>query len=668
MNHSTHHHDHQESGKNSHSMNHENMVSDFKKRFFVSLFLSIPIVLLSPVGEKVFGFPFYFLGDKYVLFVFSSAIFFYGGKPFLLGLKKEFQEKAFGMMTLVSLAIFVSYFFSSLVVFGFDGQLFFLELDTLILVMLLGHWIEMRSVMGASRALEKLSELIPDEASLKKGKETVIVKTSELKKGDTVLVRPGERIPVDGIILKGQSAVDEAAFTGESVPIFKRENHRVIGGSINGEGPLEVRLEKKQDEFYVSRMVEMVKKIESLKSRTQLLADKAAFYLTIVAIFSGVATFFVWLILLGDLEFAVERTATVLVIACPHALGLAIPLVISISTTLSSQNGLLIRNRDALENARKITMVVFDKTGTLTQGKFEVEKIRTFFHEVDSDELLRVVASLENGSEHPIANAIMKEAKKRKIELGDVNNFKVLRGKGVEGMMDGKNIFAISSDYLKDFSVEVPDEIKDEGGTVISVLERNDSETRLLGYIIVSDQIRDESFGAIEFLKKEGIKTWMLSGDNEKVAKGVSEKLEMDGFFASVLPHQKQEKIKELQDRGEFVAMVGDGVNDAPAIAQADIGIAIGEGTDIAAETSDVILVKNNPRDVLKFISFGKKVYAKMIQNLVWATGYNVIAIPLAAGVFFGSGFVLSPALGALIMSLSTVAVAVNARTLTWNK
>jgi Cu2+-exporting ATPase len=540
---------------------------------------------------------------------------------------------------------------------------FFWELVTLVDVMLLGHWIEMRSVMGASRAVEKISELIPDTAHLKKGKETIDVKSTDLRKGDVILIRPGERVPADGIIRIGSSSVDESAFTGESSLVLKGENYRVVAGSVNGEGFLEVQIEKNRNEFYVSRVVEMVRSVQSSKSKTQYLADRAAFYLTVVAIFSGIVTFLVW-IFVSDLSFAIERTATVLVITCPHALGLAIPLVVAISTAVCSKSGLLVRNRNALENARKITTIVFDKTGTLTQGKFEVEKIKTFFHDVSADDLLGMIATLENGSEHPIATAIMLEAKKREVELGELNNFQVLRGKGVRGMVDGKNIVVVSVDYLKEFSVEPPKEIEDEGGKVIGVLEVMNGEKRFLGYVIVLDQIRKESFRAIDEIKKMRIKTWMLSGDNEKVVGDVSRELGIDGYFASVLPHEKKEKIKDLQEKGEFVVMVGDGVNDAPAIAQADIGIAIGEGTDIAAETADVILVKNNPKDVLKFIRFGKKTYSKMIQNLFWATGYNIIAIPLAAGVFFGLGIVLSPAVGAVLMSLSTVIVAVNAKLL----
>ncbi|MFC1645126.1 copper-translocating P-type ATPase [Patescibacteria group bacterium] len=666
MNHSDHnHHEHHQSDKANHPGVHSgHMASDFKKRFFVSLVLTIPILFLSPMIGELLGFSFSFLGDVYLLFITSSIIFFYGGKPFLLGAKKEFTEKIPGMMTLISLAIIVSYAYSSVVVFGFGGKMFFWELATLIDVMLLGHWIEMRSVMGASRALEKLSELIPAESNLKKGEDTVSVKTSKLKKGDIILVRPGEKIPVDGLIMKGESSVNEAAVTGESVPVLKKEKDRVIGGSINEDGSLEVSVESSQKDFYISRVVELVRKVQSLKSKTQHLADRAAFYLTVVAVFSGVVTFIVWLIILGDVAFAIERTATVLVIACPHALGLAIPLVVSMSTTLSSQNGLLIRNRDALENARKITTVVFDKTGTLTEGKFKVEKIKTFYHEVNRDKLLGIIASLENNSEHPIARAIITEAREKNVELSEVSNFKALKGKGIEGRVDGRDIVAVSVDYLRDFSVEIPDELENESGTITAVLEKEEREMKLLGYTIVSDQIRNNSHGAIESLKEAGIKTWMLSGDNEKVAEDVSQRLGMDGFFASVLPHQKQEKIKELQDKGEYVAMVGDGVNDAPAIAQADIGIAIGEGTDIASETADVILVKNNPKDVLKFIFFGKAVYSKMIQNLAWATGYNIIAIPLAAGVLYQSGFILSPAIGAILMSLSTVIVATNARSL----
>lgn len=665
MNHANHHERHK-SDKNNHSGGHmTHMRDDFKKRFYISLALTAPVFLLSPMIGRIFGISISFPGDIFVLLFLSTVIFIYGGKPFFVGAKKEFREINFGMMTLVALAIGVAYFYSLAVAFGLEGEVFFWELVTLVDIMLLGHWIEMRSVMGASSALEKLSKLIPDNASLKKDGEILKVKTSDLKKGDIVLVRPGEVIPSDGVVLKGEASVNQASFTGESVPVMKKKKDGVIGGSINEEGSLEIKVSQEKSDSYVSRVVDLVQSVQMSKSKTQLLADRAAFYLTIVGIISGLITFLVWFFVSGTV-FALERSVTVLVITCPHALGLAIPLVASISTALLSQNGLLVRNRDALENSRKITMVVFDKTGTLTKGEFGVDKIKTLNHEVKSDQLLRIVASLESNSEHPIARAIMREAKNRHLSLDEVDNFKVLRGKGVEGDVNGRRIAVISVDYADDFSVELPEESRKESGTVILVVEKDSSN--LLGYIIVSDQIRNESFSAIEDLKAGGIKTWMLSGDNEKVTEDVSRRLKLDGFFASVLPHQKQEKIKELQEQGEFVAMVGDGVNDAPAIAQADVGIAIGEGTDIASDTADVILIENDPGDVGKFIFFGKAVYSKMMQNIFWATGYNLFAIPLAAGVLVREGIILSPAIGAVLMSVSTVIVAVNAKSLSMNK
>ncbi|TSA45808.1 cadmium-translocating P-type ATPase [bacterium] len=638
-------------------------IENFKRKFYISLILTLPILILSPFIQSLLKISIKFPGDQWVLFLISSFVFFFGGSPFLKGAVGEIKHKALGMMTLISLAISVAYIYSSAVVFGLKGEVFFWELATLIDIMLLGHWLEMKSVMGASRALEKLSQLIPDKAHLKRESETVDVNVSELKKGDIVLVKPGEKIPTDGIVVKGESFVNESMLTGEAKPVSKETGSKVIGGSITEEGSLEIRVGGVGDETYLSKVIKLVKDAQTSKSKTQLLADRAAFWLTLIAITIGTITFVTWLALGRDIAFAIERTATVLIIACPHALGLAVPLVVAISTALSAQNGLLIRNRTAFENSRKITTIIFDKTGTLTKGTFSVKKIYASDSNYSEDKILQIASALEQNSEHPIARAIIAEAQNRKVGNIEATNFKAIKGKGIEAIVENKKFVIASPGYLQELGLSIPANLIQTEGTMIFVVVE-DNGYKLVGALNLSDTIRDESYGAIELLRNEGIKMWMLTGDNESSAKSVAETLKLDGYFAGVLPHQKQEKVKELQAKGEFVAMVGDGINDAPALAQADVGIAIGSGTDIAAETADIILVNSNPKDIASLILFGKATYKKMVQNLMWATGYNVIAIPLAAGVLAGYGILLSPALGAVFMSLSTIIVAINAKTL----
>ncbi len=650
--------------QNNHSSHAGHSAKDFKKRFYISLAITIPVLILSPLVQEFFGYQLKFAGGRIILFLLSTFVFFYGGKPFLTGAWREIKGKAIGMMTLISLAIAVAYFYSSAVVFGLEGKIFFWELVTLIDIMLLGHWIEMRSVMGASMALEKLSALIPDKAHLKKGNDTTDVKTSELKDGDIILIKPGEKIPTDGIITKGESFVNESMLTGESKPVSKTKGKKVIGGSVNEDGSLEIRVKGVGENSYLSKVINLVKNAQASKSKTQALADKAAFWLTVVAISVGVITFFSWYFIRSDLAFAIERTATVLVITCPHALGLAIPLVVAISTTLSAKNGLLIRNRTAFENARKITTIVFDKTGTLTKGTFSVKDIVSLNENQDENDILKLAASLEKNSEHPIAKAIVAQAKERNINLKEASNFKAIKGKGIEGIIEDKKMLAVSPGYLEELGLEIPKDAEKFSGTVIFLVAEEGDGQSIIGAINLADTVRKDSQKAVETLKKEGIKTWMLTGDNEKAAKEVSDELSLDGFFAEVLPDEKQDKIKELQKKGEFVAMVGDGINDAPALAQADVGVAIGSGTDVAAETADIILVNSNPKDISSLILFGKATYKKMLQNLGWATGYNIFAIPLAAGVLAGYGILLSPAVGAILMSLSTVVVAINAKLL----
>jgi len=656
-----HKHDHkQEKEYNKHA---GHSIENFKRKFYISLVLTLPILLLSPFIQNLLGISLKFPGDHLVLFLISSFVFFFGGSPFLVGAAGEIKNKALGMMMLISLAIVVAYTYSSAVVFGLKGEVFFWELATLIDIMLLGHWLEMKSVMGASRALEKLSQLIPDKTHLKKESEIVDVNVSELKKGDIILVKPGEKIPTDGIVVKGESFVNESMLTGESKPVSKEQGSKIIGGSIAEEGSLEIRVEGVGEETYLSKVIKLVEDAQASKSKTQLLADRAAFWLTLIAISIGTITFIAWLALGENIAFAIERTATVLIIACPHALGLAVPLVVAISTTLSAQNGILIRNRTAFENSRKITTIIFDKTGTLTKGTFSVKKVYVLDNNYDENKILQIASALEQNSEHPIARAIISEAENKKVGKLETTNFKAIKGKGVEAVVENKKFTIASPGYLKELGLTVANEISQVEGTMIFVVD-SDEKPNLIGALNLSDTIRDESYDAVKLLRDEGIKMWMLTGDNESSAKSVAESLNLDGYFAGVLPHQKQEKVKELQAKGEYVAMVGDGINDAPALAQADVGIAIGSGTDIAAETADIILVNSNPKDIASLVLFGKVTYKKMIQNLAWATGYNIIAIPMAAGVLAGYGILLTPALGAIFMSLSTVVVAINAKAL----
>ncbi len=657
------HHDtsgHPPHGEHGHD-HHRMMIEDFKKRFWVSLVLSVPVIILSPMVQHILGFSLDIPYSLYIAFVLSSIIYFYGGWPFLTGLAEEVKKGVPGMMTLIGVAITVAYLYSTAIVFGLEGMDFFWELATLIVIMLLGHWIEMRSVLGASKALELLVSMMPAEAMLIRDGETVKVRIEDLQKGDLILVKPGEKVPADGVVEDGESHLNESMLTGESKPVKKNKDDKVIGGSINGNGALRVRVEFTGKESYLNKVIKLVQDAQKTKSETQRLADRAAKWLTYVALTAGFGTFAVWLLLGKDLAFALERMVTVMVISCPHALGLAVPLVVAISTAVSANNGLLIRNRTAFENSRKITTVIFDKTGTLTQGSHEIASLVIFDNAMDEREMLRLAAAVEQNSEHFIAQSIIRRAKEEGIVVPPAQAFTYLPGKGLEGIVEGIDVKVVGPNYITEFDIPVPASQAEEGvETVVYVLVENQP----VGYIAMRDQIREESAEAIRVLKQNGIKNLLLTGDNERVAKSVSDQLQMDGFLANVLPHQKQEKVKELQAQGEFVAMTGDGVNDAPALAQADVGIAVGSGTDVAAETADIILVNSNPQDIASLILFGKATYRKMIQNLIWATGYNVIALPLAAGVLYKQGIMVSPAVGAALMSLSTVIVAINAQLL----
>lgn len=640
---------------------HAHMIEDFRRRFWVSLVLTLPILFLSPMLRKIFGLEaLAFPGDRYLLFGLASAVYFYGGWPFLKGLFSELRERRPGMMTLIAVAITTAYAYSSLVTFGLPGKVFFWELATLIDIMLLGHWIEMRSVLGASRALEELARLMPSTAHrLLPNGATEEVPLEDLRPGDRVLVRPGEKIPADGQVLEGQSAVNEAMLTGESRPVEKKPGDEVIGGAINGEGSLVVEITRTGKESFLSQVIELVRQAQESKSRTQDLANRAAFWLTLIALSGGALTFLVWWAAMRkDLAFSLERTVTVMVITCPHALGLAVPLVVAVSTALAAKRGLLIRNRAAFERARNLTAVVFDKTGTLTEGRFGVTKVLSW-EGFSPEEVLRLAASVETHSEHPIARAVAEASP----ETEPVEDFKALPGRGARGRVSGREVLVVSPGYLREKGLDLPkeaEELSAKGQTVIFVLV----EGKLVGAIGLSDRVRPESRAAIKALKARGLKCFMLTGDNARVAQAVAEELGLDEFFAEVLPQEKAQKIREVKARGEIVAMTGDGVNDAPALAEADVGVAIGAGTEVAIETADIVLVRNNPEDVVSIIDLARATYRKMIQNLFWATGYNAVAIPLAAGVLYKYGVLLSPALGAVLMSLSTVIVAINARRL----
>lgn len=647
-----------------HSSHHAAMIEDFRRRFWVVLLLSLPIIILSDMVQMVFGYTISFPGSNLMLFALSSIVFFYGGIPFFNGAKDEFMERKPGMMMLITLAITTSYIYSTLTTFFIKGSEFYFELSTLILIMLLGHWIEMRSQLGASRALEELIKLMPDTAhKLNQDGSISEVSMQELIPGDLILVKSGEKVPTDGIVVEGGSAVNEAMLTGESVPVEKKPGMQVIGGSVNGNGVLTVQVERLGNETYLAQVIQTVQDAQAQKSRTQGLADRAAGWLFYIALLAGAITFIYWLIN-GEINFALERMVTVLVIACPHALGLAVPLVNAVSTSIAARNGLLIRNRNQFEEARNLNIIVFDKTGTLTKGEFGMTDLITQ-DGIDKEQLLTIAGSLESQSDHPIAVGITQAAQEREFTLEKVSNFENLTGAGIQADLQGKTYSIVSPGEVERRNIPFDkarfEEIAAEGKTVVFVLEEN----RLLGMIAVADIIRDSSKDIIAELKQLGIESVMITGDNEKVANYVGTHLELSRVYSQVLPDEKLSKIQQLQEDGaKRVAMVGDGINDAPALAAADLGIAIGAGTDVAMETADVILVDSDPKDVLSIITLSKATYRKTIENLLWAAGYNIIAIPLAAGVLASRGFVITPAIGAAVMSLSTIIVAINARLL----
>ncbi len=669
----THHSDKEHSNHESmqhkgHSNHHKMMVEDFKTRFIRAGLASVFVIVLSPTVQEFFKFNLKFPFVEWVLLILSTYIYFYGGKPFFIGSRDELKKLLPGMMTLVAFAISVAYIYSvSLILFSnfIQGKSFFWELVTLIDVMLFGHWIEMKSVLGASEALEKLAALMPSEAHLVESDGTIReVPLTKLQKGDFVLVKPGEKVPSDGVVIEGSSSVNESFLTGESLPVEKSVNSEVIGGSVNGSGSIKVKVTKTGEETYLSQVIELVNQAQSTRSKAQDLANRAAFYLTIIAILSGLGTLFYWSVFTSlGLAFALQRMVTVVVIACPHALGLAVPLVVSVSTSISAKNGLLIRNRTSFERAKNLKAIIFDKTGTLTKGNFGVTDIISYDDSLTEIDVVQIMASIEQNSEHPIASGIVNFAKIERIQTKAITEFSAIPGKGVSAKIDGLQYFIVSPNHLKGLSLEFDEaryqQVSEQGKTVVFLI----TENKVLAAIALADQIREESKEAILQLKQLGIRPIMLTGDNQKVAKWVSNELGIEEYFAEVLPHEKAEVVRKVQNNGNIlVGMVGDGINDAPALVQADLGIAIGAGTDVAIESADVVLVRDDPRDILTILKLSKSTYQKMRENLAWATGYNVFALPLAAGILYSFGFLLSPAIGALLMSLSTVIVAINAK------
>nr|WP_255439950.1 copper-translocating P-type ATPase [Allobacillus sp. SKP2-8] len=641
------------------------MIIEFRNKFFIILVVTIPIMLLSPMIQSFMGVDWRFPGDLYIVAVLSTFVYFYGGWPFLKGAVDELKAKEPGMMTLIGTAISIAFFYSIAVVFGFNGEQIFWELATLVLIMLLGHWIEMRSINNASKALESLASLMPNTANRIKEDSDEIeeVKIDEIQSGDLLLVKPGEKMPLDGTIVKGTSQVDESMLTGESVPTEKTVDDEVIGGSINREGSLTIKVEKLMDESYLNQVIEMVKESQETKSKTQDITNRAAKWLFYIALAAGIITFIIWISIGADIDTAIQRTVTVMVITCPHALGLAAPLVVAVSTALSAKHGLLIRNRPQFEQARNIDAVIFDKTGTLTEGKFGVTDVQSY-SDMKEDEILSYAATIENDSEHPIATGIINEANDRKLSLHEMTDFNSITGVGIEGMIDNKNVKVVSPGHVMKQGFNFDDQNfnkwSEQGKTVVFLIVNDE----LKGAIALADQVKESSKETIKELHKRNIKAIMLTGDHQKVANYVAKEIGIDEVYAEVLPDQKAEKVEEIQQRGLVVAMTGDGINDAPALTKADVGIAVGAGTDIAMDSADIVLVDSNPKDILAIFSLSKRTFNKLVQNLIWATGYNIFAIPLAAGVLAPWGIILSPAVGAILMSLSTIIVAINAQLL----
>jgi Cu2+-exporting ATPase len=647
---------------------HEGHEQMFRRRFFVSTLLSIPVLLYSPTLQEWLGFTVpTFPGSEWINPVFAVIVFAYGGIPFLQMAVPELKDRAPGMMTLISMAISVAFVYSLASVVFPTQSAFFWELVTLIDIMLLGHWIEMRSVRRASSAVDELAKLMPDTAErLTEDGETEEVPVSELSEGDLVLVRPGASVPADGVVEEGDSDVNESMITGESKPVSKEPGNEVIGGTINGDGSLRVRVGATGEETTLAGIMRLVEEAQQSKSKTQVLADRAAGWLFYVALGAAVVTAIAWTVAVSFDATVIERVVTVLVIACPHALGLAIPLVVAINTSLAARNGMLVRDRIAMEDARKLDAIIFDKTGTLTEGEHGVVDMATV-EGVDKDDALALAAAVESDSEHMIARAIREAADERDLSAPDASNFEAIKGRGVRANVDGNEVYVGGPNLLSQLDSEVPGHLQrfaDDAGENAQTVVYLVRDGELIAAFAMADVIREESFRVVDALHELGIEVAMLTGDSQDVANAVADELGIDTVFAEVLPEDKDKKVQELQDQGKLVGMVGDGVNDAPALTRADVGIAIGSGTDVAVQSADVILVQNNPMDVVRLVKLSKASYRKMQENIVWAAGYNVFAIPLAAGVLAPIGILLSPAVGALLMSLSTVIVAINAQLL----
>jgi len=662
-------------GHGAHDKHAGHSVAMFRDKFWISLLLTVPTLVWGHMLQGAFGYhaPM-FTGSQWIPAAFGTAVFAYGGWPFIQGAWRELEDRLPGMMTLIALAILVAFVFSAAVTLGYPGMPLWEELATLITIMLLGHWLEMRSISQAQGALGELAKLLPNTATRLIG-EGVTEKSEDvpigaLREGDVVLVRPGQSVPADGMVIAGESDMNESVLTGESRPVHKAPDAKLIAGTTNGAGSLRVRITGTGDRTALAGIMRLVEQAQSSRSRAQALADRAAFWLTWVALGAGVVTLVGWIVAGATAAYAIERLVTVLVIACPHALGLAIPLVIAISTTLGARNGLLVRNRRGLEEARNVTAVVFDKTGTLTRGEFGVVAVTPALG-VDPDTALGLTAAVEADSEHPIAQGIVRTARERRVTAPRAERFEALPGRGVRAVADGRTYYVGGPALLRSLEVQ-PDSVimqgaevaSQRGQTVVYLVEEASGAGRVLASLAVADVVRPESADAVRALHDAGIQVVMMTGDAKPVAEAVARELGIDTVFAEVLPEQKSGKIQELQHAGKRVAMVGDGVNDAPALLTADVGVAIGAGTDVAVEAGDVVLVRNDPRDVPRVITLSRASYRKMVQNLWWAAGYNVVAIPLAAGVLAPWGIVLSPAIGAVLMSLSTVVVAVNAQLL----
>lgn len=647
--------------KHNHHDHHQMMIADFKKRFIISTIISLPLIIVAPFVQ--------FTGDRFVWLLLATIIFVYGGKPFLQNGLQELRNRRPGMMTLVGLAITISYCYSFAVVFGLQGMLFFWELATLIDIMLLGHWLEMRSVAYASRALEKLASLLPSRVHAVTDTGIQDISITDITQKMLIIVLPGEKVPADGIVIEGQSEINQAFITGESTPVFVSDGAMVLAGSINGNGALTIRIERAHHKTYIAQIIQLVQKVMASKSQMQDLADTAAFWLTIIALIAGITTFLAWLYF-NTFSFALERMVTVMVIVCPHALGLAIPLVTMQLTTVAAQHGLLIRNRTAFEHARMLDLIVFDKTGTLTKGILAITDIISLSQETEQNILIQA-ASIEAYGQHAIAQALLRECKNKNLALLPVSQSQTVPGKGASGTIQGKILFLGNESYMQDqgFSLSsraqtIVEQLRNEGK--ISVFMADD--TNILAIIAAADTIRDEAYETCNTLRDMNISLAIITGDHKNTASAIAQKLQIQQVLAEVLPDQKSHEIEKLRKEGHIVAMVGDGINDAPALAAADVGIAIGAGTDIALETADIILIRSNLLQVLDVIELSRLTRKKMVQNLLWATGYNIIVLPIAAGALYRYGIVISPAIGALMMSLSTIIVALNARFLTYKK